>query len=117
MKYKKRRTNSVQPRDRIFVKDYGILSFAKSMGKDIDHAKQSAKNAFKTTSRRVIPKTAEATGDLIGNKIANKIRRVSKTSQHNNSETVTNEHNKEIPKERYISLEQRQKNIDDLRLI
>ena len=24
---------SVQPRDRIFVKDYGFLSFAKSMGR------------------------------------------------------------------------------------
>ena len=27
---------SVQLRDRIFVKDYGFLSFAKSMGKNID---------------------------------------------------------------------------------
>ena len=26
---------SVQPRDRIFVKDYGFLSFAKNMGKNI----------------------------------------------------------------------------------
>ena len=26
---------SVQPRDRIFVKGYGFLSFAKSMGKNI----------------------------------------------------------------------------------
>ena len=25
---------SVQPRDRIFVKGYGFLSFAKNMGKD-----------------------------------------------------------------------------------
>ena len=31
-----------------------------------------------------------------------------------NSETVTNEHNKETPKERYISPEERQKIIDDL---
>ena len=30
---------------------------------------------------------------------------------------ITNEHDQEIPKERYISPEQRQKNIDDLRLI
>ena len=28
---------------------------------------------------------------------------VSNNSQQNNSETVTNEHDKEIPKERYIS--------------
>ena len=31
--------------------------------------------------------------------------------------TVKNEHNKEISKERYKSLEQRQKSINDLRLI
>ena len=52
---------SVQPRDRIFVKGYGFLSFAKNMGKNIsknlngkcgqkflDPAKQSAKDAIKT---------------------------------------------------------------------
>ena len=32
------------------------------------------------------------------------------------SETVANEHDKEIPKERYISPEERQKMIDELRL-
>ena len=41
----------------------------------------------------------------------------SNISQQNNSETVTNEHDKEIPKERYISTEERQKNIRALRLI
>ena len=46
-----------------------------------------------------------------------KITKVSKNSQQNNSETVTNENDKEIPKERYISLEERQKNIDNLRSI
>ena len=35
----------------------------------------------------------------------------------NIQKTVTNEHDKEIPKERYISPEERQKIIDDLRLI
>ena len=43
--------------------------------------------------------------------------KISKTLEQNNSETVTNEHNKKIPKERYISPEQRQKIIDDLRLL
>ena len=38
-------------------------------------------------------------------------------SQENNLETVTNEHDKEIPKERYISPKERQKIIDELRLI
>ena len=56
---------------------------------------------------------AEAPGDLIVNKIADKITRVSKTLPHNNSET----NEEEIHRERYISPEQRQKIIDDLRLI
>ena len=37
----------------------------------------------------------------------------SKNSQQNYSETVTNENDKEIPKERYISLEETQKIIDN----
>ena len=86
-------------------------------------AKPFATDALKTNS--IIQKTAEATGDLIGNKTSDtitksydgKIMVVSKNSQQNNSETVTNEHNKEIPKERYVSLEKRQKIIDNLRLI
>ena len=62
---------SVQPRDRIFVKGYGFLSFAKNMGKNIgkniskklsskycqkllDHAKKSATDAVKTASKRAI---------------------------------------------------------------
>ena len=39
----------------------------------LDYAKQSATDAFKTTSKRVIQKTAEATGDLIGKKIADTV--------------------------------------------
>ena len=67
-------------------------------------------------------KASQATADLISNKTANRITKASRTSPQNNSETVTNEAenielDKEIPKERYISPEQRQKIIDDLRLI
>ena len=62
---------------------------------------------------------------MIGNKIADvvakfcniKITKVSKYSQSNNLETVTKEHDKEIPKEKYISPKERQRNFDDLRLI
>ena len=54
---------------------------------------------FKTSSKWLIQRVAEATGDLIANKIANKITRVSKNSQQHNLKTVTNEHEKEIPKE------------------
>ena len=46
---------------------------------------------------------AKQTGGLIGNKIANRITKVSQSSPENNAETVTNKHDKEIPKERYIS--------------
>ena len=47
----------------------------------------------------------ETTGDLTSNKIPNKITNVSKSSPQNNSETITNEHDKEIANERYISPE------------
>ena len=127
------RCYSGQPRDQIFVKGYGFLSFAKNMGENIgknisknlrgeynqkclDHGKQSVADASKTASKRAIQKTAESTGDLIGNKIADRITKVSKTSHQNNLETVTNEHDKEIPKERYIFPEEGVKIIDDLRL-
>ena len=36
----------------------------------LDSAKNSATDTIKTTSKRVIQKTAEATGDLISNKMA-----------------------------------------------
>ena len=62
-------------------------------------------------------KTEEATSDLIGNKITNKVTKVSRSSLQNNLETITNEYDKEIPKERCVSPEKRQKIIDDLTLI
>ena len=40
----------------------------------LDHAKKSAADALKTSSKRVVQKTAGATGDSIGNKIANKLQ-------------------------------------------
>ena len=55
---------SVQPRDQIYVKGYGFLSFARNMDKNIsenlsskyslkllDNAKQSATDAIKTASK------------------------------------------------------------------
>ena len=65
--------------------------------------KKSATDALKSSSKRIIQKTAEVTVDLIDNKIADRITKVSKKSQQNISETVTNENDKQIPKERYIS--------------
>ena len=60
---------SFQPSDRIFVKDYGFLSFAKNMGKNIgkniskslnskysqkylNHVKQFATDAFKKSNSK-----------------------------------------------------------------
>ena len=53
---------------------------------------------------------------MIANKIANKITWVSNNLQQNNSEISTNQHDKEIPEKRYISPEERQEIIDELRL-
>ena len=112
---------SIEPRDRIYVKEYGFLSFAKNMGKSLsnkygqkllDSAKKSTTDAIKTASKRAIQKTAEATGDLIGNKIADKITSGSKKPSNNNSNNnnSTDDENVELTahKKRYISPEERQ---------
>ena len=59
-----------------------VLSVSKNLSgkysqKLLDHAKQSATDALKPASKRVIQKTTEATDDMVGNKIANKITGVS----------------------------------------
>ena len=112
----------------MFAKDYGFLSFAeniiksiginisKSLSHNYGHANQSATDALKTSSKKVIQKTSEATGDLIENKIANRVTKFSKNPQQKNLEAVTKEHDKEISNERYVSLEERQETIDELRL-
>ena len=73
---------SIEPRDRIYVKGYGCLSFAKTIGRHANKvvknlsAKKSTTYAIKTASKRAIQKTAETAGDLIGNKTADKIANV-----------------------------------------
>ena len=79
---------SLQPRDWIFAKGYGFLSFAKNIGKNpgknliknlsskyiqkyIDHTKQSATNALKTSS-----KSSRSNWWLYWYTIANKIIKV-----------------------------------------
>ena len=83
----------------------------------LDHAKQSTAYALKTNSKRETQETAEATGDLIINKLADNITKFYKNLQQNDSETVTNEKIEEIVEERYISPQERQKVIADLRSI
>ena len=55
---------SLEPRDRIYVKEYGFMSFARSMSdkygkKLVDTAKKSTADAIKTASKKAIQKTAE----------------------------------------------------------
>ena len=112
---------SVEPRDRVYVKGYGFMSFARSMsnkyGKElVDTAKKSATDAIKTASKRAIQKTAEAAGDLVGNKIADKITSVSKKSTKK-LPTIDEDEELATDKIRYISPEQRQQIIDELRLV
>ena len=110
------------------VKRYGFLSSAKNIGKCIgknisknlsckhsqkifDHAKESTTDAIKTAFKRLIQNTTEVVGDLIGNKFVYKI------NQKVHCRIIQNEHDKEIPKERYASPEERQNIIDELRSI
>ena len=90
---------------------------SKSSQKLLDHAKQSATDALEATLKTVNRKTPDAIDNFIGNKIPDRIMKVSRSSPQNNSETITNEHDKEIPTERYIAPEERWKTIDYLRLI
>ena len=125
---------SVQLRDWIFVKGYRFLSDAKNMGKNIDkniswnltgkyhqklldHAKKSAADAHKSSSKRIIQKSAKVTGDLTGNKIPKGITTVPRSPSQNNWKTITHEHDKQIPKEKYITPKEWQEIIDDLRLL
>ena len=106
---------SIEPKERRYVKGYGFLSFAKNIGRNlsnkygqklVDTAKKSPTDALKIVSKGAIQKTAEATQDLVGNKIADKIVSISKKPA---SELHSNEVSNEIPKERYISPQERQK--------
>ena len=112
---------------RIYIKGYGFLSFAKNIVKNLrykygqkllDSAKKSAIDAIKTASKRAIQKTAEATSDLTGvskKKPATELH--SKELPNNN----TNNNNEDVEitthKKRYVSPEERQQIIDELRLI
>ena len=113
---------------KLYVKGYRFLSFAKNTGKSLsdqkllDSAKKSTTDEIKTASKRAIQKTRETTGDLIANKIADKITSVSKKKPtkefHNDNETKEEEDVEiTIHKKRYISPEERQQIIDELRLV
>ena len=113
---------SIEPRDRIYVKGYEFLSFAKNMGKILsnkygqkllDSAKKIYYRCYKISFKKGNSKTAEATGYLIGNKIADKITKKPNNNNKNNNEDVE----LTTHKKRYISPEERKYIIDELRLV
>ena len=122
---------SIEAKNGIYVKGYGFLSFAKNMSKNLiskygqkllDSAKESTTDAIKTASKRANQKAAKATGDKIGNmhnligkKIAEKITSVWKSPTRSKNDDANSEI--EVPKKRYISPEERQQIIDELRLV
>ena len=59
----------IKPKDIIYVKGYGFLSFAKAMSNKCcsqklpDSSKKSTTYAIETASKKAIQKTAEVTGD------------------------------------------------------
>ena len=117
---------STEPKNRIYVKRYGFLSFAKNIDKNLsnrysqkllDSAKKFTTDAIKIVSRRAIQKTTEATGDLIGNKIADKTTSVSKNSKKLPKDETEEDVELTTHKKRYISPEVRQQIIDELRLV
>ena len=103
---------STQPKYRKYVEGYGFLSFAKKFGdkyrkKLMDTATKTGIDAAKTTSKRVVQKTAEATGDLVKNKTADDITSIGKLKKKEKTKKA---------EEIYISPEKRQQIIDDLKL-
>ena len=122
-------TYSIEPRERIYVKGYGFLFFAKNMGKSLsnkygqkllDSAKKSTTDAIKAASKRAIQKASEATGDLIGNKITNNITSVSKkksTKELDNNDEIKEDVEITTHKKKCISPKERQQIIVELRLV
>ena len=99
---------SIEPRERRYVKGYGVLSFARNFNDKYGKSLRNASKKFaKTAGKEILKETAKATGDLIGSKIADKIT----AKPHNKDEVING-----IPKETYISPKERQKIIDELRL-
>ena len=109
------RRYSAQPRDSVFVKGNGFLSFGKYIGRNVsknigknlsgkysqkllNHAKQSVTDVLKTASKRAI---------LIGNQIVDKITKVLKILPHNYLEKAESEmknagFDRELSKETYV---------------
>ena len=100
--------DSIEPRERRFVKGYGFMSFPRNFNDKYSKSLMDASKMFaKTAGKKILKEIAKATGDLIGNKIADKIT----AKPHNKDEVING-----ISKKRYISPKERQKIIDELKL-
>ena len=55
----------IEPRTRMFVKEYGFSSFTRNLSD-----KYGEKKSLKTATIKVVFTTVQSTGELIGNKIA-----------------------------------------------
>ena len=99
---------SIEPREGRYVKGYGFMSFARNFNDKYGKSLRDVSKTFaKTAGKEILKETAKGTGDLIGSKIADKIT----AKPHNKDEVING-----IPKERYISLTERQEIIDELKL-
>ena len=119
---------SVEPRDRVFVKDYGSLPFpsiVKSLSKNLSgksiiqellyHSKQSTTDAFKTASKKAIAKPAKAIGNFSANKTADEITGAAPSIFIRPMQTKhAGEDLLEIAKESYVSSEKRNKSLADI---
>ena len=84
---------SIESKFRKYVKGYGFLSFAKDFGnkygkKLMDTVNKTGIDAAKTTSKRIVQKTAEATRDLIGNEMADKIASIGKPKEKEKTKEI-----------------------------
>ena len=78
---------SIEPRTRKKFKGYGSLSFATILSNKygeqlLDTSTKAGINVLKTTSKKLIPKAAEAWGEFLGNKIADKIVKLAENSKN-----------------------------------
>ena len=126
---------SIEPRDIIYViyvKGYRFLSFAKNMVKSLsnkygqkrfDSANKSTTDVIKTALKKQFKKPQKQLVIWLFTKLS-----VSKKSTKKllNDETEADRHSskyageaslKDVPKKRYISVEERQQIIDELRLV
>ena len=97
--------------DRIYVKGYRFLSFAKNMGENVSNkygqsllysAKKSTTDAIKTALKRAIKKTTEATGNLIGKTLLSKCKCLNKSPTELHSKVLQNDEMEAPKKDAYL---------------